>query len=90
MRQSRSGHHTINAQVLSPLTRALLMVDGAGCVQMETDTHVMVKVLCPTQDVNVYPDDLKAALQEARDQGAGWLTFSHMEGMFLPECETIH
>jgi hypothetical protein len=80
----------INGLVLSPLTRALLISDVAGCVQLETEDTVLIKVLCPTQDVSVYPQDLQAAFKEARTQGAGWLTISNMEGFILPECESIH
>ncbi|MBP7780285.1 MAG: hypothetical protein KA045_01960 [Burkholderiaceae bacterium] len=80
----------VNGLVLSRLTRALLMSDVAGCVQLETDETVLIKVLCPTQETAVYPDDLKAALEQARSEGASWLAISNMECALLPESGTIH
>lgn len=81
---------SINGLVLSSVTRALLIADVAGCVQMETDDTVLIKVLCQTQETCVYPQDLQAAMTQARSQGADWLTFSNMEEPLLPESGTIH
>lgn len=80
----------VNGLVLSRLTRALLISDFAGCVQLETDETILIKVLCPTQETSVYPDDLKAAMEKARSEGASWLTISNMECVLLPENCTIH
>ncbi len=81
---------TVNGLVLSRLTRALLMSDVAGCVQLETDQTVLIKVLSPAQETAVYPDDLKAALEQARSEGSGWLAISNMDSALLPENVTIH
>ncbi|WP_371437694.1 MULTISPECIES: hypothetical protein [Polaromonas] len=80
----------MNGLVLSSLTRALLIADVAGCVQLETDDTVLIKVLSPTQETCVYPPDLQAALEQARTEGASWLTISFMENHLIPENETIH
>lgn len=80
----------VNGLVLSRFTRVLLMLDVAGYVQLETNETVLIKVLCPTQETTAYPDDLKAALEQARSEGASWLEISNMESALLPENGTIH
>lgn len=81
---------SVNGLLLSSLTRALLISDVAGYVQLEADDTVLIKVLCPTQETCVYPLDLQAALEQARSEGASWLTISNMDGHLVPENETVH
>lgn len=81
---------SINGLVLSSLTRTLLITDVAGCVQLETDDTVLIKIVNPTQETCVYPQDLQAALEQARSEGACWLMISNMEGNHIIEDTTMH
>jgi hypothetical protein len=90
MTLAASNSLSVNGLVLSSLTRALLISDVAGCVQLETDDTVLIKVLCPTQETCVFPLDLQAALEQARTEGASWVTIRNMDGQLIPENETIH
>lgn len=90
MTLAASNSLSVNGLLLSSLTRALLISDVAGCVQLETVDTVLIKVLSPTQETSVYPQDLQAALEQARAQGACWLTISNMDGQLIPENETFH
>lgn len=90
MKLEASNSLSLNGLVLSNLTQALLISDVAGCVQLESDGTVLIKVLSPNQETTVYPDDLQAALDQARSEGASWLSISNMGNFLVPENETVH
>lgn len=81
---------SVNGLVLSSLTRMLLIADAAGCVQLETNDTILIKVVSPDQETCAYPQDLQAALELARSEGASWLTISNIEGNHIPDNVTLH
>jgi hypothetical protein len=80
----------LNGQVFSALTRALLIADIAGCVQLETPDGVLIKLTNPAHETSVYPMDLHAAIEMARSQTCEWLQIRDLSIAQVPENETYH